>query len=87
MWKDILRDCVIEFGGNWDKFVPLCEFSYNNSYHSRVDIVPFEELYARGFRSPIGWFEFGNVKPLGGDLVKDTQYKVRRIQDKIGAVE
>ncbi|WMV19197.1 hypothetical protein MTR67_012582 [Solanum verrucosum] len=40
--KDMLRACVIDFGGHWNKFLPLCEFSYNNSYHSSIDIAPFE---------------------------------------------
>ena len=31
--EDMLRACVIEFGGHWDNFLPLAEFSYNNSYH------------------------------------------------------
>ena len=36
--EDMLHVCVIEFGGHWDNFVPLEEFSYNNSYHSSIDI-------------------------------------------------
>ncbi|WMV30101.1 hypothetical protein MTR67_023486 [Solanum verrucosum] len=51
--EDMLRACVIDFGGHRDKFLPLCEFSYNNSYHSSIDIAPFEALYGRGCRSPI----------------------------------
>ena len=31
--EDMLLACVIEFGGHWDNFLPLAEFSYNNSYH------------------------------------------------------
>ena len=34
--EDMLRACVIEFGGHWDKFLPLAEFLYNNSYHSMI---------------------------------------------------
>ena len=30
--EDMLRACVIEFGGHWDNFLPLAEFSYNNSW-------------------------------------------------------
>ncbi|WMV49564.1 hypothetical protein MTR67_042949 [Solanum verrucosum] len=45
-------------------------------------MVPFEALYGRGCRSSIGWFEAGDVKPLGVDLVKDSQDKVRSIQAK-----
>lgn len=58
---------MIDFGGNWDKFLPLCEFSYNNIYQSSIDVAPFETVYERGCRSPIGWFETGNMKPLGID--------------------
>ncbi|WMV45459.1 hypothetical protein MTR67_038844 [Solanum verrucosum] len=52
MLEDMLRACVIDFGGHWYKFIPLCEFSYINSYHSSIDIAPFEALYGRGCRSP-----------------------------------
>nr|GEX74041.1 putative reverse transcriptase domain-containing protein [Tanacetum cinerariifolium] len=31
--KDMLRVCVIDFGGSWDVHLPSAEFSYNNSYH------------------------------------------------------
>ena len=51
--EDMLRACVIEFGGHWDSFLPLVEFSYNNSYHSSIDMAPFEVLYGRRCRSPI----------------------------------
>ncbi|WMV26604.1 hypothetical protein MTR67_019989 [Solanum verrucosum] len=81
--EDMLRTCVIDFGRHLDKFLPLCEFSYNNSYHSSIDMTPFEALYGRGCRSPIEWFETGDVKPLGVDLVKDAQDKVRSIQAKL----
>ncbi|GJX40818.1 putative reverse transcriptase domain-containing protein [Tanacetum coccineum] len=32
--EDMLRACVLDFGGSWDVHLPLVEFSYNNSYHS-----------------------------------------------------
>ncbi|GKB80587.1 putative reverse transcriptase domain-containing protein [Tanacetum coccineum] len=31
--EDMLRACVIDFGGSWDAHLPLVEFFYNNSYH------------------------------------------------------
>ena len=45
--EDMFRACVIEFGVHWDSFLPLAEFSYNNSYHSSIDMAPFEALYGR----------------------------------------
>nr|GEW88097.1 reverse transcriptase domain-containing protein [Tanacetum cinerariifolium] len=34
--EDMLRACVIDFGKGWVKHFPLCEFSYNNSYHASI---------------------------------------------------
>ncbi|WMV32712.1 hypothetical protein MTR67_026097, partial [Solanum verrucosum] len=51
----MLRAFVIDFGGHWDQFLPLVEFPYNNSYHSSIEMAPFEALYGRRCRSPIGW--------------------------------
>nr|GFA33431.1 putative reverse transcriptase domain-containing protein [Tanacetum cinerariifolium] len=36
--EDMLRACVIDFGGGWDVHLPLAEFSYNNSYHSKFEV-------------------------------------------------
>ena len=30
--EDMLRANALDFGSNWDKQIPLMEFSYNNSY-------------------------------------------------------
>nr|GFD12061.1 putative reverse transcriptase domain-containing protein [Tanacetum cinerariifolium] len=31
--EDMLRAYAMDFGGNWDTYLPLVELSYNNSYH------------------------------------------------------
>ena len=30
--EDMLRACILELKGNWDQYLPLAEFAYNNSY-------------------------------------------------------
>nr|GEV01148.1 putative reverse transcriptase domain-containing protein [Tanacetum cinerariifolium] len=50
--KDMLRACVIDFGKGWVKHLPLCEISYNNSYHSSIKAAPYEALYGQKCRSP-----------------------------------
>ncbi|GJR54061.1 putative reverse transcriptase domain-containing protein [Tanacetum coccineum] len=55
--EDMLRACVIDFGGSWDVHLPLAEFSYNNSYHSSIRCASFEALYGRKCRSPVLWAE------------------------------
>ena len=29
---DMLRGCVLDFPGCWDRYIPLMEFAFNNSY-------------------------------------------------------
>ena len=55
--EDMLRACVIDFRGSWDNHMPLIDFSYNNSYYSSIGMAPFEALYGRRCRSPVGLFE------------------------------
>ncbi|GJZ47986.1 hypothetical protein Tco_0601818 [Tanacetum coccineum] len=45
--EEMLRACVLDFGGSWDVHLLLVEFSYNNSYHSSVRCAPFEALYVQ----------------------------------------
>ena len=51
--KDMLRACVMEFTGNWDDHLSMIEFAYNNSYHSSIDMAPYEVLYGRRCRTPM----------------------------------
>ncbi|GKF14036.1 putative reverse transcriptase domain-containing protein [Tanacetum coccineum] len=64
--KEMLRACVLDFGGSWDVHLPLVEFSYNNSYHSSVRCAPFEALHGRKCHAPIMWAEVGEVSPWKG---------------------
>ena len=34
--EDMLRSCVLQFKGHWNEYLPLAEFTYNNSYHSSI---------------------------------------------------
>ncbi|GKF69290.1 putative reverse transcriptase domain-containing protein [Tanacetum coccineum] len=51
--EDMLKACVIYFGGSWDVHLPLAKFSYNNSYHSSIRCALFEALYGRKGSSPV----------------------------------
>ena len=37
--EDMLHAYVLEFKTQWDKILPLCEFAYNNSYHSGIGVT------------------------------------------------
>ncbi|KAH0700890.1 hypothetical protein KY284_015105 [Solanum tuberosum] len=55
--EDMLRACILDLKGSWDDHFPLIELAYNNSYHSSIKMAPYEALYGRKCRHPIGWFE------------------------------
>ncbi|KAJ9544262.1 hypothetical protein OSB04_023969 [Centaurea solstitialis] len=81
--EDMLRACVIEFGGSWDDHLPLVEFSYNNSYHASIQCAPYEALYGRQCRSPLNWLEVGENKLFRPDVVQETTDKIKMVQEKL----
>ncbi|GJX13125.1 putative nucleotidyltransferase, ribonuclease H [Tanacetum coccineum] len=48
--EDMLRSCALEWAGNWDDYICLVEFAYNNSWHASIKCAPFEMLYGRKCR-------------------------------------
>ncbi|GKF98553.1 putative reverse transcriptase domain-containing protein, partial [Tanacetum coccineum] len=66
--EDMLRACVIDFGGGWDVHLPLAEFSYNNNYYTSIRCAPFEALYGRKCRSPMLWAKIGEGSLIGPEL-------------------
>ena len=83
----MLRVCVVDFKGNWDDYLPLIEFSYNNSFHASIGMPPFEALYGRKCRSPLYWDEVGERKILGPELVQQTKEKIKLIRQRLVAAQ
>ena len=83
--EDMLRGCVLDFPGSWDRYISLMEFSYNNSYQSSIGMAPYEALYGRRCRTPMCWTELDEHKIVGPDLVKDTEEKFHIIQQRLKA--
>ncbi|GJT60478.1 putative reverse transcriptase domain-containing protein [Tanacetum coccineum] len=79
----MLRACVIDFGGSWDRHLPLVEFSYNNSYHASIKVAPFEALYGRKCRSPVCWSEAGDSQLTGPELVRETTEMIVQIKNRL----
>ena len=81
--EDMLRACVIDFEGSWSKYLPLIEFSYNNSYQSTIGVAPYEMLYGRKCRSPLHWDEMGERKYLAPDMVQKTSESIEKIRARM----
>ena len=75
----------MEFSRCWDRYIPLMEFSYNNSFQSSIGIAPYEALYGWKCRTPVCWTELNEHKVIGSNIVKDTEEKVQVIRKRLKA--
>ena len=85
--EDMLRACVISSKGSWEKWLPLAEFSYNNSYQESIKMAPFEALYRHKCRTPLNWVEPKKRRYYGIDFVKEAEEQVHIIQQHIEAAQ
>ncbi|GJS86840.1 putative reverse transcriptase domain-containing protein [Tanacetum coccineum] len=65
--EDIMRACVIDFGG---------------SYQLSIGCAPCKALYGRKCRSPVLWAEIGGSRLIGPELVQETTDKVVLVKEK-----
>ncbi|KAJ9548163.1 LOW QUALITY PROTEIN: hypothetical protein OSB04_020706 [Centaurea solstitialis] len=81
--EDMLRACVLDFGGSWEDHLPLIEFAYNNSHHSSIEAAPYEILYGRKCRTPLCWNEVGEKQLAGPEVVQITSDKINRVRERL----
>ncbi|GJY98851.1 putative nucleotidyltransferase, ribonuclease H [Tanacetum coccineum] len=81
--EDMLRSCALEWTGNWDEYLCLVEFAYNNSWHASIKAAPYELLYGRKCRAPICWNEVGKRVIEGPKLIEVTNEKVFIAKEKL----
>nr|GFC99518.1 putative nucleotidyltransferase, ribonuclease H [Tanacetum cinerariifolium] len=68
--EDMLPSCALELTGNWDDYICLVEFAYNNSWHASIKCAPFEMLYGRKCRAPICWDQVGEHVIEGPEMIQ-----------------
>ena len=81
--EDMLRSCVIDYEGSWDRHIHLVEFVYNNSFQSSIGMAPYEALYGRKCRTPFCWTGLSKKKVIGLDLIQETEEKVKMIRERL----
>nr|GFC21966.1 putative nucleotidyltransferase, ribonuclease H [Tanacetum cinerariifolium] len=81
--EDMLRACALEWTSNWDEYLCLVEFAYNNSWHASIKAAPFELLYGRKCQVPICWNEVGEHLIEGPKLIEITNEKVAVAKEKL----
>ena len=38
----MFRCFILDFSGNWDEYLPLIEFTYNNSYQASIGMASYK---------------------------------------------
>nr|GEW82361.1 putative nucleotidyltransferase, ribonuclease H [Tanacetum cinerariifolium] len=66
--------------GNWDDYICLVEFAYNNSWHASIKCAPFEMLYGRKCRTLIFWDQVGERVIEGPKSYADKHRKSLEFQ-------
>jgi hypothetical protein len=46
---------VMDNQTHWEKYLPLVEIAYNNSFHSSIGMPPYEDMYGRPCRTLLSW--------------------------------
>lgn len=71
--EDMLRNCIIDFKGNWEDHLPLTLFAYNNSFQSNIQMAPYGTSYGRKCRTALCWTELDKRRVLGPKLVSELR--------------
>ncbi|GJW10048.1 putative reverse transcriptase domain-containing protein [Tanacetum coccineum] len=64
--------CIDFWINGWERYLPLVEFSYNNSYHASIKAAPFETLYGRKCRLHVCWDKVGDVQLTEQEIIHET---------------
>ena len=81
--EDMLRGCALDFSRSWDRYIPLMEFAYNNSYQSSIGMAPYAALYGRKYRTLVCWTYLNEHKVIDPDIVQETEEKTQVIQQRL----
>ncbi|XP_024013310.1 uncharacterized protein LOC112087599 [Eutrema salsugineum] len=81
--EDLLRACVLDWEGSWEKHLPLAEFACNNSYHSSIGMAPYKALYGRPCRTPLCWTEVEEMRVLEPELLEEASKQVEMLKTRL----
>ena len=81
--EDMLRMYVMDQQAQWEKYLPLVEFAYNNSHHSSIGMPPYQALYGRPCRTPLSWDRLEDRVLVGPELLQEMEEQVVQIRKQL----
>ena len=61
----------------------MVEIAYNNSYHTSIEMAPYEALYGRKYRYTLCWDEIGERELTGPEIIRDATEKIALIRKRL----
>jgi hypothetical protein len=81
--EDMLRMYVMDNQTQWEKYLPLVEFAYNNSFHSSIRMPPYEALYGRPCKTSLSWDRLEDQVTVGPELIQEMEEQVIQIRQRL----
>jgi hypothetical protein len=81
--EDMLRMHVMHQPKQWEEYLLVVEFAYNNDYQESMKMSQFEALYGRKCRVPISWDNLVENIIIGLDLLREMEQEVIRIKQNL----
>eukprot|EP00253_Pinus_taeda_P016684 PITA_16684 len=81
--EDMLRMYVMDNQTQWERYLPLVEFAYNNSYHNSIEMPPYQALYGRPCRTSLSWEKLEDRVIVGPELVQEMEEQVKQIRQRL----
>lgn len=67
----------------WEMYLPLVEFAYNNSYRSTIKMARFEALYGCKCRTPVSWNRVEDKIIVGPEMLKEMEEQIIQIRQRL----
>eukprot|EP00253_Pinus_taeda_P016690 PITA_16690 len=81
----MLRVYLMQQPTQWEEYLHVVEFSYNNGYHTSLQMSPFEVLYGRKCRTPSSWGGPEDKLRLGLEMLKEMKEMVKKVRSNLKA--
>ena len=67
----------------WETYLPLVEFAYNNSYQSTIKMAPFEASYGYKCRTLVSWNCLEDRIIIGPEMLKEMKEQIIQIHQRL----
>ena len=85
--EDMLRMYCLDQPTKWFEYLPLVEFSYNNTYHSSIGMTPFSALYDQDVVSPVVWHDLVGRVEISKEMLETMEFQTKRIKENLTAAQ